>query len=133
MHVFWVKMTVWFWGNHFISTEKKEEVMSLSLPHSPTCSQIQDSDACCWGGYNLEKNKPPFPNQGWSRAKSKTRHFSVLDLEVGGGGRADVGGINFPSILSKIVVEVIEEKSLRQYIIIITIVPLFNTQHQNLF
>ena len=51
----------------------------------------------------------------------------------GGGGGADVGGINFPSILSKIVVEVIEEKSLRQYIIFITIVPLFNTQHQNLF
>ena len=46
---------------------------------------------------------------------------------------ADVGGINFPSILYKIVVEVIEQKSLRQYIIFITIVPLFNTQHQNLF
>ena len=30
------------------------------------------------------KSKPPFaPNQGWSRAKAKTRHFPILDL----GGR----------------------------------------------
>ena len=42
-------------------------------------------------------SKPPStPNQGWSRAKAKTRHFPILDL----GGE---GGTNFPSILSKIV------------------------------
>ena len=31
--------------------------MSRSLPRSPNYSQKQDSDACCWGGYNLGQNK----------------------------------------------------------------------------
>ena len=27
------------------------------MPRSPNYSQKQDSDACCWGGYNLGQNK----------------------------------------------------------------------------
>jgi len=54
--------------------------------------------------YNLGQNKmeqqtttlPPPPNQGWSRTRTKTHHFPILDF----GGR---GCINFPFILSKIV------------------------------
>ena len=53
-----------------------------------------------WYTQSVSKNKmeqqtpiPP-PNQGWSRAKAKTRHFSILDL--GGDG----GGLDFPSVLS---------------------------------
>ena len=37
---------------------------------------------------------PPAPNQGWSRAKSKTRHFPIFNC----GER----GLNFPFILLKI-------------------------------
>ena len=84
------------------------------------------------GATILKRINPPPQIKDEAAQNPKRAIFSVLDLEVGGGG-ADVGGINFPSTLSKIVVEVIEEKSLRQYIIFITIVPLFNTQHQNLF
>ena len=52
-----------------------------------------------WYTQSVSKNKmeqqtpiPP-PNQGWSRAKAKTRNFSILDL----GGD---GGLDFPSVLS---------------------------------
>ena len=45
-----------------------------------------------WYTQSVSKNKmeqqtpiPP-PNQGWSRAKAKTRHFSILDLGGDGGG-----------------------------------------------
>ena len=31
--------------------------MPRSLPRSPNYSQKQDSDACCWVGYNLGQNK----------------------------------------------------------------------------
>ena len=55
-----------------------------------------------WYTQSVSKNKmeqqtpiPP-PNQGWSRAKAKTRHFSILDLGGDGGG----GGSRFPSVLS---------------------------------
>ena len=54
-----------------------------------------------WYTQSVSKNKmeqqtpiPP-PNQGWSRAKAKTRHFSILDLGGDGGG-----GLDFPSVLS---------------------------------
>ena len=40
---------------------------------------------------------PSPPNQAWSRAKAKTRHFPIFDL---GGERG--GGLGFPFILSKI-------------------------------
>ena len=73
------------------------------------------------------------PSQIKDEAAQNPKRAIFLSLIWRWGGGADVGGINFPSILSKIVLEVIEEKSLRQYIIFITIVPLFNTQHQNLF
>ena len=43
----------------------------------------------------MEQQTPIPPNQGWSRAKGKTRHFPILDL-----GR--VGGLGFPFILPKI-------------------------------
>ena len=51
-----------------------------------------------------EKNRtatppPPPRNQGWSRAKAKTRHFMGGD----GGGWGE-GALKFPSVLSKIVV-----------------------------
>ena len=40
----------------------------------------------------MEQQTPiPPPNQGWSRAKAKTRHFSILDLGGDGGG----GGSRF--------------------------------------
>ena len=52
-----------------------------------------------WYTQSVSKNKmeqqtpiPP-PTQGWSRAKAKTRHFSILDL----GGDGD---LDFPSVLS---------------------------------
>ena len=45
------------------------------------------------GTYNLGQNKmnckrPSHPNQGWSRARAKTRHFPILDLGGGGEGRS---------------------------------------------
>ena len=55
------------------------------------------------GQKKIEQQTPiPPKNQGWSRAKAKTRPFFFFWLggEGGGGG----GGINFPSVLSKIVV-----------------------------
>ena len=85
------------------------------------------------GATILKRINPPPQIKDEAAQNPKRAIFLSLIWRWGGGGGADVGGINFPSILSKIVVEVIEEKSLRQYIIFITIVPLFNTQHQNLF
>ena len=56
-----------------------------------------------WYTQSVSKNKmeqqtpiPP-PNQGWSRAKAKTRHFSILDLGGDGGGG---GVLDFPSVFS---------------------------------
>ena len=90
-----------------ITTERKKEVMPRSLPHSPTCSQKQDSDAC-WGGYNLGKIKwngePPslLSKSKIKPGKSQKAPFS----------RPWCGGINFPSILSKIVVAVIDRREI---------------------
>ena len=77
-----------------------------------------------WLGFSGSKkwnSKLPFPrNQGLSRAKAKTRNFPILDVFLGGGegGRWHEAaqrpkrtifpwgevGLNFPSVLSKIVV-----------------------------
>ena len=85
------------------------------------------------GATILKRINPPPQIKDEAAQNPKRAIFLSLIWRWGGGGGADVGGIKIPSILSKIVVEVIEEKSLRQYIIFITIVPLFNTQHHNLF
>ena len=91
-----------------------------------------------WLGFSGSKkwsSKLPFPrNQGWSRAKAKTRNFPILDFFWGGGGQSLAEykgiannhffkikdeatkrqkrtnfpwgevGLNIPSVLSKIVV-----------------------------
>ena len=54
-----------------------------------------------FGQNKMEQQTPIPPNQGWSRAKAKTRHFPIRDF---GGGGGSGGSINFPFILSKIIV-----------------------------
>ena len=39
----------------------------------------------------MDQQTPISPNQGWSRAKGKTRHFPILDLGVEGGGGEEGG------------------------------------------
>ena len=71
-------------------------------------------DRIKWNG----KLPSPLPKSKMKPSKSQNAPFSRPWF---GGERGWGEGIN----LSKTVVEVIEEKSLRQYIIFITIVPLF--------
>ena len=111
----WLQLFMWLW--QWTPQQSRVNVLSFSLVDGATEYEVRfeavtciQAHAICFEKVNkgatiLDKikwnSKPPPPpqNQGWSRAKAKTRHFPILDL----GGQGGRGGLGFPFILSKIV------------------------------